>query len=245
MALGGFDSALLKLLNGFLVEVSATYFFISTISLDIVFKTFCKPSISYGSLVAFFFESSLKVTFLNFLSSRVVFFSKEIICFSTAITSFIFSAKVGLAALSTKMAIFKGKAEIYHSIRTSSLGLDVAGTLFKSLLNCELKSLMGYFDSVLRLERSLINVVVDLSSSNLVKNCSWKAFQLLMDLGGNEKYHDPAAPYKVYAKSFTTASSSVTPFKFIDNIKLFMCSSASMSISRLNFGNHFSRWAGN
>lgn len=114
--------------------------------------------------------------------------------FSTATTSFIFSTNVGLAALSMKMAIFEGKAEIYHLLHTSSLGLDVTKILFNSLLNHELKSLMGSFDSILRLERSLINVVVDLSSPNLVRNFSRKSFQLLMEPGGNEKDHDPAAP---------------------------------------------------
>ena len=56
-------------------------------------------------------------TFLDFLSSRVFFFSKARIHFSTAIASFIFFANVGLAALSTKMDMFEGKAEIYHSLQ--------------------------------------------------------------------------------------------------------------------------------
>ena len=116
----------------------------------------------------------------------------------------------------------------------------MVGISFKILLNHELKYLIGFLDSVLGFERSLINVVVDLSSPNLVKNCSWKIFQLIMDPDGNEKYQDPVAPCKVYGKSLTTAASSVTPFKFTDNIKLFMCSSTSMPISRLNFGSHFS-----
>ena len=91
----------------------------------------------------------------------------------------------------------------------------------------------------------MINFVLDLSSPNLVKKCSWKSFQLSMDHGGNEKYHDLAAPCKVYGKSLTTSSSSVTPFRFIDNIKLFMCSSASMLMLGLNFENHFLGWVGN
>ena len=137
--------------------------------------------------------------------------------------------------------MFEGKADMYHSLSTSSLGLDAVGILFKSLLNDELKYFRGSLDSVLRFERSLINVDVDLSSSNFVKNFFWKIFQLVMDPEGNEKYQDPAAPYKVYRKSLTTTSSLVTPFKFMDNLKFFMCSSTSMPASGLNFGSHFSR----
>ena len=116
----------------------------------------------------------------------------------------------------------------------------MVGILFKSLLNHELRSLIVSLDSALRFERSLINVSVDLSSLNLVKNYCWKMFQLIMDPNGNEKYQGPAAPWKVYGKSLTTASSSVTPFKFTNNIKLFMCSFASMPVSGLNLGSHFS-----
>lgn len=99
-----------------------------------------------------------------------------------------FSANVGLATLSTNIAMFEGKVDIYHSLQTSSLSLDAIGILFKSLLNRELKYLIGSFDSVLRFERSLINITVDLSSPNFVKNYSWKIFQLVMDPKGNENY---------------------------------------------------------
>lgn len=116
--------------------------------------------------------------------------------FSTTIASFILSAKVVLLALSTKIAMFDGKVEMYHSLHTSSLGLEAIGILFNNLLKHELKSLIGSFDSALRLDKSLINVTVDLSSPNLVKNCSWKISQLVIDPDGNEKYHDPAAPCK-------------------------------------------------
>ena len=66
-----------------------------------------------------------------------------------------------------------------------------------------------------------------------------------MDPDGNEKYQDPTATCKVYGKSLTTVSSFVTPFKFIDNIKLFMCSFASMPALGLNLASHFLGWAGN
>jgi len=99
-----------------------------------------------------------------------------------------FSTNVGFAALSTNIAIFDAKENMYYSLLTSSIGLEVIGILFKSLLKHELKSLIGSLDSVLRFDRSLINVVIDLSSSNFVKNCSWKIFQLVMDPDGNEKY---------------------------------------------------------
>ena len=64
-----------------------------------------------------------------------------------------FSANVGFLALSTKMAIFEGKAVMYHSLLIFSLGLSSVGILFKSLLNRELNSLIGSLDSILRLER--------------------------------------------------------------------------------------------
>ena len=117
--------------------------------------------------------------------------------FSTAIASFILSAKVVLLALSTKIAMFDGKAEMYHSLLTSSLCLEAVGILFNNLLKRELKYLIGSFESALRLDRSLISVVVDLSSPKLVRNCSWKISQLVIDPDGNEKYHDLAAPCRV------------------------------------------------
>ena len=83
---------------------------------------------------------------------------------------------------------------IYHSLLTSLLGLEAVGILFNSLLKCELKYLMGSFDWALRFDRSLISVAVDLSSPNLIRNCSWKMSQLVIDTDGNEKYHDPAVP---------------------------------------------------
>ena len=131
------------------------------------------------------------------MSSIAFFLSKAIIHLSTAIASFMFSAKVGLAAISTKISIFEGKAVIYHSLQTFSLGFEVVGILFKSLLNRELKSLIGSLDSALKFERSLIKVVIHLSSPNLVKKCSWKISQLVIDPDGNEKYHDPATSCKV------------------------------------------------
>jgi len=125
------------------------------------------------------------------------FFSRAIIHFSTAIASFMLSAKVVLLALSMKIAMFDGRAVIYHSHCTSSLGWEAVGILLKILLKHKLKSLIGSLVSALRLDRSLSNVFVDLSSPNLVRNWSWKMSQLVMDLEGNEKYHDPAVPYRV------------------------------------------------
>ena len=99
-----------------------------------------------------------------------------------------FLAKVGLAALSTKISMFEGKAVIYYSLLTCSLGFESLGIFFKSLLNHELKSLMGSLDSALKLERSLIKVATDLSSPNLVKKCSSNISQLVIDPDGSEKY---------------------------------------------------------
>ena len=169
----------------------------SIVSLDMVFKTFCNPSKSNGSLGYFFFGSSLKETFLDLCYSMGFLFSRAMMHFSTAIASFILSAKVVLLALSMKIAMFDGKVEMYHSLCTSSLGLEAVEILFNGLLKRELKSLICSFNSALRLDRSLINVAVDLSSPNLVKNCSWKISQLVIDPDGNEKYHDSAAPCKV------------------------------------------------
>ena len=41
-----------------------------------------------------------------------------------------------------------------------------------------------------------------------------------------------------------TASSLVTPLRLTKSMKLLICSSASIPVSGLNFGNHFSGWAG-
>ena len=87
-------------------------------------------------------------------------------CSSTSIASFIFSPKVGLEALSMKILVFDGRAEMYHSFWTSSEGLDVVGILFNNLFKRELKSLMGSFSSAFKLERSLVRVAIDLSSPN-------------------------------------------------------------------------------
>lgn len=109
MVLGGLvskEGSLLYVLKGFSEDVSATYFLISTISLDMVLRTFCRPSRSKGSLGGFFLDSSLKFTFLDFCSYNAFFLSKAKICFSTAIASFMFSTKVGLVALSTKIVVF-------------------------------------------------------------------------------------------------------------------------------------------
>jgi len=75
-----------------------------------------------------------------------------------------------LAALPTKMVEFEGKAKIYHSFWTSSLGFDIFGILFNNLLKRELKYLIGSLGSTFKLESSFIKVVVDQSSSNFVKN---------------------------------------------------------------------------
>lgn len=58
---------------------------------------------------------------------------------------------------------------MYHSFWTSSLGLDAVGILFNNLLKLELNSLMGSLGSDLKWEGSLIRLVLDLSSPNLVK----------------------------------------------------------------------------
>jgi len=107
------------------------------------------------------------------------------------------SVKVVLLALSMKIAIFDGRAVIYHSHCTSSLGWEAVGILLKILLKRKLKSLIGSLVSALRLDRSLSNVAVDLSSPNLVRNYSWKMSQLVIDPEDNEKYHDLVVPCKV------------------------------------------------
>ena len=117
--------------------------------------------------------------------------------FSTSMAFVMFSAKVGLVGLSTKLVVFEGREDIYHSFWTSSLHLDSIKILFNNLLKCELKSLIVSLGSTFKLDRSLRRVVVDQSSPNLVRNCSWKASPLLMEPDGNEKYHDPTDPYKV------------------------------------------------
>jgi hypothetical protein len=117
--------------------------------------------------------------------------------FSTASASFIFSAKVGLPALSTKIAMLEGRAVIYHSLLICSLGFEAVGILFRSLLNRALNSFIGSLCSILKLERSFIKVARDLSSPYLVRNCSWHVVQLVIEPEGKEKYQDPADPCKV------------------------------------------------
>ena len=41
-----------------------------------------------------------------------------------------------------------------------------------------------------------------------------------------------------------TASSLVTPLRLTESMMLLICSSASMPVSGLNLGSHFSGWAG-
>lgn len=99
-----------------------------------------------------------------------------------------FSTNVVLAALSTKIAMVDGKADMYHSLLTSLLGFEAVKILFKSFLKRELKYFIGSLDSAFKFNRSLISVAVDLSSPNLVNNFSWKMSQLVMNPNGNEKY---------------------------------------------------------
>ena len=86
----------------------------------------------------------------------------------------------------------------------STPGLDVSGVLFKNLLNLELKSLIFSLGLALGLERSLIKVAVVWSSPNLVKDCSSNMSHIVMDPNGNEKYHEPLDPSKVYGNNLTT-----------------------------------------
>ena len=69
-----------------------------------------------------------------------------------------------------KIAKLGGKAVMYHSHLTSSLGWEAAGILLRILLNRKLKSLIYSLVSALRLDKTLINVVVDRSSPNLLRN---------------------------------------------------------------------------
>lgn len=114
--------------------------------------------------------SSLKEIFLDLRYSIADLFSRATTRFSTANASVKLSTKVVLFALSTKISKFGGKSVMYHSHLTSSLSCEAAGILLRILLNHKLKSLMGSLASALRLDRSLINVAVDLSSPNLVRN---------------------------------------------------------------------------
>ena len=108
-----------------------------------------------------------------------------------------FSKRVALLALSTKIAILEGREDIYHSICTSTVGFGAAGILFSNLLNMELKSLILSSEFYFRLERSLIKDVMVLSSPNLARNISSKVSQFLIEPTGREKYQDLADPWKV------------------------------------------------
>jgi len=84
-----------------------------------------------------------------------------------------FSERVTLLALSTKMVILEGKLEMYHCVCTSTTGLEEVGILFNNLLNIDLKSLILSPEFVFRLERALIKDATILSSPNFARNsCS-------------------------------------------------------------------------
>lgn len=162
-----------------------------------VFSTFWNPSRSKGSFGAFFFESSLNVTFFHLLSSIYDLFSKAIILLSTDNASFMFSTRVSLLALSTKNVILEGREDMYHSNCTYIVGLEEDGILFNNLLNMELNSLILSFKLAFMLETSLIKDVMVLSSPNFTRNISSKAPQVLIKPVGREKYQDPTNPWKV------------------------------------------------
>ena len=83
-----------------------------------------------------------------------------------------FSTRVALLALSTKITISEGRDDIYHSICTSTVGLEEDGIFFSNLLNMELKSLIFSSVLVFKLERSLIKDTTVLSSPNFARNTS-------------------------------------------------------------------------
>lgn len=122
---------------------------------------------------ALFLDSSLKYTFLVcFLSSREILFSRAIVLFSTDSDSFILSRNIVLLALPRNIKIFEGRVEIYHSICTSIMGLEVSGILFSNLLNLELNYFIFSFGLALRFDKSLIKVAVVQSSPDFNKKCS-------------------------------------------------------------------------
>jgi len=69
--------------------------------------------------------------------------------------------------------------------------------LFSNLLNLELKSLIFSSELAFELERSLIRDEIVWSSPNLAMNYSSNMSQLVIDPVGNEKYHDPADPWRL------------------------------------------------
>lgn len=83
-----------------------------------------------------------------------------------------FSTRVTLLALSTKIAILEGRDDMYHSICTSTAGLEATGILFSNLLNLELKSLNLSYGLAFKLEISLIKDAIVLSSPNFERNIS-------------------------------------------------------------------------
>lgn len=120
----------------------------------------------------------LNATLFDFLSSICDLFSKAIIIFSTDNAYFMFSTRVTLLALSTKIAILEGREDMYHSICISTAGLEVVGILFSNLLNLELKSLILSSELDFRLERSLIKDTTVLSSPNFARNISSKVSEI-------------------------------------------------------------------
>lgn len=99
--------------------------------------------------------------------------------------------------MSIKVIIFEGKVLMFHSILTSTHGLEAAGILFNNFLKHELKSLIFSFGLALRFYKSFIKVEVLMSSQNFLRNFSSNVSQSTIDPSGREKYEDPVSPSNV------------------------------------------------
>lgn len=102
-----------------------------------------------------------------------------------------FSTRVTLLALFTKVEILEGREDMYHSIYTCTASLEVGDIFFNNLLNLELMSLKLSYEFSFILERSLIKDAMVFSSPNFARNISWKVSQFLIETLGekNTKTH--------------------------------------------------------